>query len=83
MLASALATRVSWQTAFDVVAAEEHLGDTSPWRGTVTRLLWDSHPARVAMIAQTRAAGLVAVHQAEAEGGPYRDLGVGGPGYPP
>ena len=66
VLASALATRVSWRTAFDVVAAEEHLGDTSPWRGTVTRLLWDSHPARVAMIAQTRAAGLVAVHQAEA-----------------
>ena len=67
VLASALATRVSWRTAFDVVAAEEHLGDTSPWRGTVTRLLWDSHPARVAMIAQTRAAGLVAVHQAEAK----------------
>jgi hypothetical protein len=66
VLASALATRVSWQTAFDVVAAAEHLGDTSPWRDTVTRLLWDSHPARVAMIAKTRAAGLVAVHQAEA-----------------
>ena len=35
------------------------------------------------MIAQTRAAGLVAVHQAEAREDLTVDLGVGGPGYPP
>jgi hypothetical protein len=66
LLSSALATRVSWRIPFAVVAAADHLGDSSPWHDTVARLLWDSHPAHVAMIAQTRAAGLVAVHQAEA-----------------
>ncbi len=67
VLASALATRVSWRTAFDLVPAVEHLGDTSPWHGKVKRLLWDSHPGAVAMITDTRAAGPVAVHQAVAE----------------
>jgi Serpin (serine protease inhibitor) len=66
VLASALATRVSWRTEFDVVPAAEHLGDTSPWHGTVKRMLWDSHPAPLAMITETGAAGLVAVHQAVA-----------------
>jgi hypothetical protein len=67
VLASALATKVSWPVRFDVVAADEHLGEQSPWLGKVKRLLWDSLPARSAMIADTRAAGLVAVHHAVAK----------------
>ncbi len=66
VLASALATKVSWQRPFDVVSADGHLGPASPWRGIVERLLWDSHPGQMAMIADTRAAGLVAVHEAVA-----------------
>jgi hypothetical protein len=64
VLASALATKVSWHVPFEVVPASEHLGAASPWRGRVERVLWDSHPAGNAMIARTRAAGLVAVHHA-------------------
>jgi hypothetical protein len=67
VLASALATKVSWLVPFDVVPASEHLREGSPWRGTVERLLWDRYTAGVAMIAETRAAGFVAVHQAMAK----------------
>lgn len=66
VLASALATRVSWRAPFGVVPAAGHLGSASPWRGTVKRLLWDSRPRDIAIIAETQAAGLVAVHQAQA-----------------
>lgn len=45
VLASALATKVSWWAPFDVVPAAEHLGETSPWRPKVERLLWDANPA--------------------------------------
>jgi len=66
VLASALATKVSWQTPFDVVPADGHLGPASPWRSQLRRLLWDSHPDSHSMIATTHAAGLVAVHLAVA-----------------
>jgi serine protease inhibitor len=66
VLASALATKVSWGRPFEVVSADEHLGASSPWRGMAKRLLWDPRPRSFAMIAETRAAGLVAVHQAQA-----------------
>jgi hypothetical protein len=66
VLASALATRVSWETPFGVVAADEHLGSGSPWRGRVSRLLWDGAPRAATVIARTEAAGLVAVHAAVA-----------------
>jgi hypothetical protein len=66
VLASALATRVSWSSPFGVVAAEEHLGADSPWRGRVARLLWDGSPGAGTVIARTEAAGLVAVHAAVA-----------------
>jgi hypothetical protein len=69
VLASALATRVSWEVEFDVVPAAEHLSESSPWRKTVERLLWDPDPDGIAMIAQTRAAGVVAIHQAVAKEG--------------
>ena len=66
VLASALATKVSWPMPFDVVAAREHMGDASPWKSTVERVLWDSHAAGRAVIANTRSAGLVGVHYAVA-----------------
>jgi hypothetical protein len=67
VLASALATKVSWRLPFELVAVDEHLPDASPWRGAVQQLLWDAVPGGVAMLTHTTAAGLVAVHQAQAE----------------
>jgi len=66
VLASALATRVSWETPFTVVPAAEGLSSSSPWRGAVQQLLWASDPRGDAMIARTQSAGLVAVHCAVA-----------------
>jgi hypothetical protein len=68
VLASALATRVSWQVPFGVVPARAQLGPGSPWRGRVKRLLWDGlgRGGERAMIARTAAAGVVAVHCAVA-----------------
>lgn len=67
VLASALATKVSWPVPFDLVEADEHLGAASPWRGMFSRLLWDGYANRRAMLVDTRSAGVVAVHQAMAE----------------
>lgn len=67
LLASALATKVSWPVPFELVPAEEHLSRGSPWRGRVRRLLWQSEPT--AGIARTEAAGLVAFHRAAAKEG--------------
>lgn len=66
VLASALATKVSWEVPFTVVPAAEHLGASSAWRSAVARLLWDGRPDERAMIARTEAAGVVAVHCAVA-----------------
>jgi Serpin (serine protease inhibitor) len=65
VLASALATKVSWPKPFDLVPAAEHLADGSPWRGQVQRLLWEEQPS--AGIVKTEAAGLVAFHRAVAK----------------
>lgn len=64
VLASALATKVSWDTPFGVAPARDALGASSPWSASVSRLLWDRSPGEVTMIARTSAAGLVAVHAA-------------------
>jgi hypothetical protein len=71
VLASALATRVSWEVPFEVVPAHEHLGVASPWKGRVERLLWDGlgWGGDRAMIARTAAAGVVAAHCAVAREG--------------
>jgi hypothetical protein len=69
VLSSALATRVSWRAPFELVAAGEHLAQSSPWRGRVLRVLWDNSPAGGTGLVQTSAAGLVAVHQAVAREG--------------
>jgi hypothetical protein len=70
-LVCALATKVAWERPFAVVPAGEALGESSPWRGRVQRLLVqrlldDSLLPEYAMLARTRAAGLVAVHLAVA-----------------
>jgi hypothetical protein len=70
VLASALATKVSWQVPFDLAPAAS-LGDTSPWAGTLERVLCT--PARpgghVQFIAASPQAGDVIVHVAAAAGG--------------
>jgi hypothetical protein len=66
VLASALATKVSWMVPFQVVPAEDHLAPDSPWRSAVSELLWDEGVIWGGMIARTQAAGLVAVHRAAA-----------------
>jgi len=69
VLASALATKVSWAVPFEVVPAAEHCAPDSPWRSAVSRLLWDERADGYSMIARTDAAGVVAVHCAVAREG--------------
>lgn len=66
VLASALATRVSWRDPYEVAAASEKLAPSSPWAGTVERVLWTDRTWESAIV-HTTAAGLVAVHQACAQ----------------
>ncbi len=70
VLASALATKVSWQVPFDLTPASS-LGAESPWAGSLQRVL--RTPARrgghAQFIAATRQAGDVIVHIATAAGG--------------
>jgi hypothetical protein len=70
VFASALATKVSWQVPFDLAPAAT-LGDTSPWAGTLDRVL--RSPARpgghIQFIAASPQAGDVIVHVAAAAGG--------------
>ncbi|WP_073251430.1 serpin family protein [Cryptosporangium aurantiacum] len=63
VLASALATDVSWGTPFDTVPAAE-LGADSPWAGRVTTALRAPSIHRC-FLALTRDAGTVAVHAAD------------------
>jgi hypothetical protein len=66
VLASALATQVSWQDPYEVALPAEKLRPGSPWLGAVERVLWTDRAWRSAIVA-TAAAGRVAVHQAIAE----------------
>lgn len=66
VLASALATHVSWEEPFGLVDASEHMAQDTRWRGAVSRMLWDGHPDGRALIARTERAGEVAVHLAVA-----------------
>lgn len=63
LLASALVTRVTWQQPFELADARElH----SPWSGRVTQVLADDEYA--GYFVDTEQAGIVAVHNAYAEG---------------
>jgi hypothetical protein len=67
LLASALATRVSWEVPFDVRPAAE-LGMGSTWAGQLAQVL-RSPPAHRAFIATPRDVGDVAVHTATSTDG--------------
>jgi Serpin (serine protease inhibitor) len=66
ILASALASKVTWQQPFEIAAAAEHLRSSSPWSGRVQHVLVDRAPLVPLMLAETEAAGVVAVHFAVA-----------------
>lgn len=69
LLASALATRVSWEVPFDVVPASR-LGLGSRWAGRLRHVLAaPADPRHRQYIARTPEAGDVAVHIARARGG--------------
>jgi hypothetical protein len=66
VLASALASRVTWQQPFEIASATGQLRSSSPWAGRIEHVLVDSVPVVPMMLAQTEAAGVVAVHFAVA-----------------
>ncbi len=67
ILVSAIATKVSWETPFEVVDAGKCLRASSPWRGSVSRVLLARETRTPMMLAATEAAGVVAVHLALAK----------------
>lgn len=67
VLASALASKVTWQRAFDLVPAAQ-LGDT-PWATAVQSVLRSPDSGHEAYIASTVRAGRVAVHVARDDSG--------------
>ena len=79
VLVSVLGTRASWVDDFGVEPAAAHLRTSSPWHGQVTQVLVDYVPRPLTMMATTEAAGVVALHFAQAS----EDMGVlsvaGGP----
>ena len=74
VLATALATRVSWEVPFALAPAGD-LGASSPWAGRLSQVLRTPRPGRDGsaahrqFIAVTPEAGDVAVHLARAQGG--------------
>ena len=66
ILASALATRVSWATPFDVADARA-LGADSPWAGQLRRALRSPSEGHRCAIVSTARAGDVIVHAAPAQ----------------
>ena len=69
VIATALATRVSWERPFDLAPASA-LGPSSPWVTELSRVLQTPHdPGHEQFVAATQAAGDVAVHAARARDG--------------
>jgi hypothetical protein len=69
LLASALATKVSWDDPFDLVPGAA-LGESSPWSKELAQVLRSpNRPSHSAFITTTKQAGDVAVHAARARGG--------------
>jgi hypothetical protein len=66
VLASALATRVSWERPYEAIPARERFAPTSPWVDAVQRVLWTDATTNTAIV-DTTAAGRVAVHAAVAQ----------------
>lgn len=79
VLATALATKVSWETPFAVAPVDE-LGSKSPWRSRVSRVLRSPNRGfHDSFIAMTDRAGDVAVHTARARHGLAVTCVAGGP----
>jgi hypothetical protein len=72
VLASGLATKVSWETPFAIEPAADHLRTSSPWCGQLKQVLVGYGGDGFSLLADTEAAGVVAVHFAQA----VEDLGV-------
>ena len=69
VIATALATRVSWERPFDLAPASA-LGPSSPWGTELSRVLQTPRgPGHEQFVAATQAAGDVAVHAAWARDG--------------
>lgn len=69
LLATALATKVSWERPFDL-APGTALGESSPWAKNLRHVLRSpNHPSHSAFITATAQAGDVAVHVGHARGG--------------
>lgn len=68
VLASALATRVSWQEPFEVAPASA-LGPGSAWATRLTRVLRTPEHGHTSYIAMTKRAGDVIVHVSRAKSG--------------
>lgn len=69
LLASALATKVSWDRPFDLVPGTA-LGESSPWVKDLRQVLKSpNHPGHAAFITATARAGDVAVHVGRARDG--------------
>ncbi|GAA4736097.1 hypothetical protein [Phytohabitans rumicis] len=66
LLASALATKVSWEVPFEVAPAAA-LGPGSPWAGRLTRVLRTPEQGHWTYVAATKRAGDVIVHVASAD----------------
>ena len=67
ILASALATRISWRQPFEEAPAAS-LGPDSPWAGRLTTVLRSPAAGHRATIADSPRAGRVIVHEAGADG---------------
>jgi hypothetical protein len=82
LVATALATKVSWVRPFDLAPAAA-LGPSSPWAGRLTQVLrTPDGPGHRQFVAATDGAGDVAVHAASAEGGLLVTSVASAPGVP-
>ncbi len=82
LVATVLATKVSWERPFDVAPASA-LGRSSPWAGLLTRVLrTPAGPGHEQFVAVTESSGDVAVHTAGAVGGLLVTSVAAAPGVP-
>jgi hypothetical protein len=82
MIATVLATKVSWERPFDLAPAAA-LGRSSPWAGRLSEVLrTPDGPGHQQFVATTGAAGDVAVHAARARGGLLVTSVAAAPGVP-
>ncbi len=82
LVATVLATRVSWERPFDVVPAAA-LGPSSPWASELSQVLrTPDGPGHQQFVATTEATGDVVVHTARARGGLLVTSVAAAPGVP-